>query len=98
MNYTLTQGGNTENGTYTANRSGDVWTVNATDANGNPSTVTLTFSGNGTGNYTLQRGDQTTTGSFAADASGGTSTSTGTDTGTSTSTGTDTGTSTSTGT
>jgi len=98
MNYTLTQGGNTENGTYSANRSGDVWTVNATDANGNPATITLTFSGAGTGNYTLQRGDQTTSGSFAADTSGGTSTSTGTDTGTSTSTGTDTGTSTSTGT
>lgn len=98
MNYTLTQGGNTENGTYTATKSGDVWTVNATDANGNPATVTLTFSSNGQGNFTLQRGDQTTTGSFAADTTGGTSTSTGTDTGTSTSTGTDTGTSTSTGT
>jgi len=98
MNYTLTQGGNTENGTYQANKSGDVWTVNATDANGNPSTVTLSFNGNGTGNYTLVRGDQTTSGSFAADTSGGTSTSTGTDTGTSTSTGTNTGTSTSTGT
>jgi len=97
-NYTLTQGGNTENGTYQANQSGDVWTVNATDANGNPATITLSFNGNGTGNYTLVRGDQTTTGSFAADQTGGTSTSTGTDTGTSTSTGTDTGTSTSTGT
>jgi hypothetical protein len=99
MNYTLTQGaGATESGTYTAHKSGDVWTVNATDANGNPATVTLTFSGVGTGNYTLQRGDQTTTGSFAASDPGGTSTSSGTDTGTSTSSGTDTGTSTSSGT
>lgn len=98
MNYTLTQGGNTENGTYTATKSGDVWTVNATDANGNPATVTLSFNGNGTGNYTLVRGDQTTQGSFAADNTGGTSTSTGTTDGTSTSTGTTDGTSTSTGT
>src|SRR5688500_18081029 len=63
-NYTLTLGGNTETGTFQANRSGDVWTVNAVDANGTNSTVTLTFTGNGTGNYTLQKGDQTTQGSF----------------------------------
>src|SRR5687768_12636879 len=51
--YTLTQGGVTETGTFTANRSGDVWTVNAVDGTNstNTATVTLTFTADGTGNY-----------------------------------------------
>jgi len=101
MNYTLTQGGNTETGTYTANRTGDVWVVNATDSTGAASTVTLNFTGNGTGNYQIEKNGQTSSGSFAASTGSttdGTSTSTGTTDGTSTSTGTTDGTSTSTGT
>ena len=102
-NYTLTQGGTTETGTFTATRSGDVWNVTTTnDAGTQTSQLTLTYTGNnGTGTYTLQRpGEAPVNGSFAASGSSttGTSTSTGTDTGTSTSTGTNTGTSTSTGT
>lgn len=102
-NYSLTQGGTTETGSFQATRSGDVWTVITTDSAGTTtSTLTLTFTDSNTGAYTYDRPDaepSVVSGSFAASGAG-TSTSTGTDTGTSTSTstGTDTGTSTSSGT
>src|SRR5258706_79047 len=58
-NYTLTQGGTTENGTFTANRSGDIWNVTIVDASGTTtSQLALTFSASGAGTYTLQRPGQ----------------------------------------
>jgi len=100
MNYTLTQGGVTENGTFTATRSGDVWNATLVNAAGDTtSQLTMTFSGNGVGTYTYDHpGQPLATGSFTLTQSSGTSTSTGTDTGTTTNSGTNTGTTTNTGT
>jgi len=98
-NYTLTRGGTNEVGTFVGTKSDDVWTVTTMDTSGTTnSTITLTFTGAGSGNYTQQTaaGDQIS-GTFAS-AGTGTTTTTGTDTGTTTNTGTDTGTTTSTGT
>lgn len=96
-NYSLTQGGVTENGTFQQTRGGDVWNVTLVNAAGDvTSQLTMTFTGNGVGTYTYDRpGATLANGSFALS---GTASTTGTDTGTSTSTGTNTGTSASTGT
>jgi len=86
-NYMLTQGGATnESGTFTANRSGEVWDVSLVSAAATTnSQLTLTFTGAGAGTYTFQRpGEPVVNGSFAeATIGGGTST---TDGGTNTTT------------
>jgi hypothetical protein len=77
-NYTLTPsgGGTAEAGTFTANRSGDVWAVTTTDATGtNSNQLTLTFGAPGSGTYTLERpGQPVVNGSFAEAGTGSTTT------------------------
>jgi len=66
--YTLTQGATTETGTYTANPNGPVWDIVAVnDAHTMTSTLTLSFTGAGSGNYALQQPAKAmATGSFVS--------------------------------
>src|SRR2546423_1673427 len=78
-NYMLTQGGATnEAGTFTANRSGEVWDASlVSSAATTNSELILTFTAPGNGTYTFQRpGEPVVNGSFAEAAPGGGTTTT----------------------
>jgi hypothetical protein len=72
--YELTpQGGTAETGTFTATRTGDVWTVSSQSQGGQAGTYTITYTGHETGSYTITSGGGTpVSGTFTAVANGGT--------------------------